>query len=124
MNQSLLAQYINGHVLHDEVKDYHFFDYEINEALHLSPKEEQIVWGFYESLATEYQDNPDEFSRELMLANIGSILKYAKRFYKRQFLNRAHFSGDILSRFNNALANYAKTDQLKVKGLSAQPQSI
>src|ERR1700761_5349044 len=31
--------FLNGHFLHTEIKKYHYFDYETNEALHLSPRE-------------------------------------------------------------------------------------
>lgn len=109
--------FLHGNILHKEIQDYHFFDYEVNEALHLSPKEEQIVWNFYRSLVSEYQNNQDEFSRELMLANISSILKYAQRFYKRQFLNRIHYSGKTVSKFNEALSSYVKNGYLQLKGL-------
>src|ERR1700712_3720693 len=30
--------------LHEEIKKYSFFDYEVNEALHLSAKEEDVIW--------------------------------------------------------------------------------
>ncbi|WP_345210732.1 helix-turn-helix transcriptional regulator [Mucilaginibacter gynuensis] len=109
--------FLNGHTLHNEIKDYHYFDYETNEALHLSPKEEQIVWGIYNALQTEYENNQDEFSRELMLTNIGTMLKYAQRFYKRQFINRTDLSGKTVSRFNDVLTKYFKQDQLQLKGL-------
>jgi AraC family transcriptional activator of pobA len=109
--------FLNGHALHNEIKDYHFFDYETNEALHLSPREEQIIWGIFGALDTEYQNNPDEFSRELMLANISSMLKYAQRFYKRQFINRTTLSGKTVSKFNDALHIYFSGGGLQLKGL-------
>lgn len=109
--------FLNGHVLHSEIQKYHFFDYEINEALHLSPKEEQIIWNFYRVLETEYHNNEDEFSRDLMLSNISSILKYAQRFYKRQFINRTEISGKTITKFNEALTNYITNGFLQTKGL-------
>ncbi len=32
--------FLNGHILHEEIRKYHYFDYETNEALHLSPNEQ------------------------------------------------------------------------------------
>lgn len=109
--------YLMGHLLHSEIKKYGFFDYETNEALHLSPKEEQTIWELYDKIEAEYHNNPDEFSRGIMLGHIGSILKYAQRFYKRQFLNRIPISGTTITRFNQALADYTSEKQWNEKGL-------
>jgi AraC family transcriptional regulator, transcriptional activator of pobA len=35
------------HNLHSEIKKYSYFDYEVNKALHLSPKEEEIIWDLF-----------------------------------------------------------------------------
>ena len=58
--------YLNGHPLHNEIKKYHYFDYEANEALHLSPREEEIIWDLYHKIEAEYHNNPDEYSRTIM----------------------------------------------------------
>lgn len=118
----LHEDYLSGHALHTEIKQYHFFDYEVNEALHLSPREEEMIWSIYGSLQAEYSNNPDEFSRELMLTHISSVLKYAQRFYKRQFMNRTDLSGNTVSKFNSALASYAVKGGLKNKGLPSVNQ--
>lgn len=100
-----------------KLKKYHFFDYETNEALHLSPREEQIIWSFYHALEAEYNNNQDEFSREIMLSNVSSMLKYAQRFYKRQFLNRSQLSGKTVTKFNDTLTKYFSGDNLQTLGL-------
>jgi AraC family transcriptional regulator, transcriptional activator of pobA len=109
--------FLIGHALHDDIKKYGFFDYEVNEALHLSPKEEQIIWELYRKIETEYHNNTDEYSRDIMLTHIDSILKYAQRFYKRQFINRATLSGKTVSRFNGLLTAYFEKGLMKQQGL-------
>lgn len=109
--------FLNGHFLHNEISKYAFFDYEANEALHLSPREEQIIWDLFFKIDAEYRDNPDEYSREIMLTHIDSMLKYSQRFYKRQFINRAELSGKTVSKFNDALAAYFKNGLLLTQGL-------
>jgi len=109
--------FLNGHFLHAEMSKYAFFDYEANEALHLSPREEQIMWDLFFKIEAEYHDNPDEYSREIMLTHIDSMLKYSQRFYKRQFINRAELSGKTVSKFNDALAAYFKNGLLLSQGL-------
>lgn len=109
--------YFNGHFLNTEISKYAFFDYEANEALHLSPSEEQIMWDLYHKIEAEYRNNTDEYSRDIMLTHIDSILKYSQRFYKRQFINRTELSGKTVSKFNNALTSYFKTGLLLTQGL-------
>ncbi|MDP9081953.1 MAG: helix-turn-helix transcriptional regulator [Bacteroidota bacterium] len=109
--------FLNGHVLHDDIKRYSFFEYESSEALHLSPREEEIIWELYHKIETECYNNQDEYSRGIMLGHVDSILKYSQRFYKRQFINRMDMSGKIVSKFNDALNIYFGSGLLAEKGL-------
>src|SRR6201996_6302211 len=109
--------FLNGHFLHNEIGKYAFFDYEANEALHLSPKEEQIMWDLFFKRDAEYRTNNDEYSRNIMLSHVDSMLKYSQRFYKRQFINRTELSGITVSRFNDALSAYFSNGSLPAHGL-------
>lgn len=109
--------FLNGHPLHDAIRKYHYFDYEVNEALHLSPKEEQITWELYHKIASEYNNNQDEYSRDLILSNLDTMLKYSQRFYKRQFINRAEISSRLVTKFNEEIDRYVASGLLETKGL-------
>lgn len=109
--------YLNGHELHQVIQQYGFFDYEVNEALHLSPNEERIIWELHDKIKMEYEDNPDEYSREITLGHIASILSYAQRYYKRQFINRATVTGKTVTKFNTALQDYFKNGGFQEQGL-------
>jgi AraC-like DNA-binding protein len=109
--------FLHGHFLHTEMNKYAFFDYEANEALHLSPSEEQIMWDLYYKIEAEYLNNTDEYSRDIILTHVDSILKYSQRFYKRQFINRTQLSGKTVSKFNDALAAYFANGLLVTQGL-------
>ena len=111
--------FLHGHFLHTEISKYAFFDYEANEALHLSPREEQIMWDLFFKIDAEYRSNTDEYSRDIMLTHIDSMLKYSQRFYKRQFINRAELSGKTVSKFNDALVDYFKKGLYLTNGLPA-----
>jgi AraC-like DNA-binding protein len=113
----LHEDFLNGHPLHADIKKYGFFEYETNEALHLSPKEEQVMWDLFSKIETEYYNNQDEYSRDIILGHIDSILKYSQRFYKRQFMNRIDVSGKMISKFNGALSRYFDKGLLHEKGL-------
>jgi AraC-like DNA-binding protein len=109
--------YLNGHELFKSINNYGFFDYDVTEALQLSPKEEQIILELHAKIQGEYFNNPDEYSREIILSHISSILKYAQRFYKRQFIDREQVIGKTASRFNDILKKYIDEGGLKKSGL-------
>ncbi len=109
--------YLIGHPLFNEIKKYDFFDYETSEALHLSPREEEIMWSLFHKMETEYHNNPDEFSKSIILSHLDSILKYARRFYKRQFIDRKPLSGITITKFNECLDKYfSQRDGFPEKG--------
>ncbi|GAB2515621.1 helix-turn-helix domain-containing protein [Spirosoma aerophilum] len=115
--------YLTGHHLHSQIKKYGYFDYEINEALHLAPSEEKIMWDLYEKIRTEYDNNQDEFSREIILSHIDSILTYSDRFYKRQFINRStNLSGTTIRKFHERLNHYFESGLLQSQGLPSVHQ--
>jgi AraC family transcriptional regulator, transcriptional activator of pobA len=109
--------FLNGHALHSDIRKYSYFDYEANEALHLSEREEMIIWDLFGKIQTEYHNNVDEYSRDIMLTHVDSILKYSQRFYKRQFINRTELSGTMVSRFNESLEAYFESGKFQKNGL-------
>ncbi|HEX2927926.1 MAG TPA: helix-turn-helix transcriptional regulator [Ruminiclostridium sp.] len=109
--------YLMGHPLFKEIRKYNFFDYEINEALHLSPREKEVMWSLYHKIEAEYHNNPDEFSKPIILSHLDSLLKYAQRFYKRQFIDRKPLSGSTITKFNEYLVGYFETRESAEKGL-------
>ena len=109
--------FLNGHSLHTEIKKYGYFEYEISEALFLSPKEEVIIGEITDKIRLEIQNNQDEYSREIILGHIDSFLKYSQRFYRRQFINRNELSGRTVSKFNDLLRTHFEKQTFRDKGL-------
>ena len=109
--------FLKGTELAKQIKKYGFFSYSTNEALHLSPKEEKQIDTIVENIEIEYQNNQDEFSKEIIISHLSTLLKYANRFYERQFLNRKELSNDLLKKFNEQLVNYFESGQLQEKGI-------
>jgi AraC-like DNA-binding protein len=109
--------FLLGSALQREIQKYAFFDYEADEALHLAPKEEKTISRLFESIESEYGNNQDEFSKDIILVNIDSLLKYAERFYKRQFINRKELIGKTVTAFNKLLDNYIREDKFLKEGL-------
>lgn len=98
--------FIQGTDLYNLIKKYSFFEYRVNEALHLSPKEEAQIKSIFKNIETEYHNNQDEFSKEIILSQLETLLKYSDRYYKRQFLNRKSINQTMLSRFKDVLNTY------------------
>ncbi|MCA0233031.1 MAG: helix-turn-helix domain-containing protein [Bacteroidetes bacterium] len=110
--------YLTGHNLHSQIKKYGYFEYEINEALHISPTEEKIMWELYDKIRIEYDQNQDEFSQEIILSHIDAMLKYSDRFYKRQFVDRSHnVSSTTVKKFQHVLTHYFEQGFQKTQGL-------
>lgn len=99
--------FIVGTQLESSIKKYGFFSYAVNEALHLSSREERTLKNILSVIETEYKNNQDEFSRNIMISHIDSLLQYANRYYKRQFINRSIEANTRYSKlFREALEKY------------------
>ena len=98
--------FIKGTELAHELKKYGFFSYSANEALHLSPAEEQQMEAIVRNIEIEYNNNQDAFSKEIIIAHLSTLLKYANRYYERQFINRKEMSNELLDQFNTHLEEY------------------
>jgi AraC-like DNA-binding protein len=99
------------------IKEYSFFDYDINEALHISDKEKQILTDLVNRIETELDQNIDKHSQELIISNLETLLKYCRRYYDRQFYTRTNLNKDYITRFENYLETYFASDELMNNGL-------
>ncbi|WP_245801784.1 helix-turn-helix domain-containing protein [Chitinophaga sancti] len=104
------------------IKNYGFFSYEVNEALHLSEKEEEILENIFKNIENEYQSNIDQFSQDVIIAHIELILQYSNRFYNRQFITRKIANNEILVRLEKLLDDYFNDDEKLVAGLPTVQQ--
>lgn len=92
------------------IEDYSFFNYDLNEALHLSENEKNSITELVVKIQEEYNQNIDKHSQELIIANIEMLLKYSKRFYERQFFTRTNLNQDLLSEFNTVVRTYYNSE--------------
>lgn len=95
------------------IKEYSFFEYGINEALHVSNKEKQMLLDFVNRIEIELQQNIDKHSQDLILVNLESILKYCSRYYDRQFYTRTNLNKDLVYRFEELLELHYASNNLK-----------
>ncbi len=108
---------IKGTPLAREMRNYSFFSYSSNEALHLSDEEKRIFLDCLEKIKIELNQPADKFSRRLISTNIELLLNYCMRFYSRQFATREVQNKDVLTRFENLLDDYFTGDKPHLEGL-------
>ena len=108
---------IRGTSLSKTIKDYSFFAYETNEALHLSDKEKEVLYTIVQKIDAELLENIDKHSQTLIVSNIELLLNYCTRYYDRQFITRKHVNKDILVRIEKELQEYIQSPLLREKGL-------
>jgi len=108
---------INGTSLGKQIHEYSFFSYAVNEALHLSDKEREIVNNCYANIISEINQNIDKHSKKIIVANLELLLKYCSRFYDRQFITRENVNHGIIEQFEQKLNEYLLNGELKINGL-------
>lgn len=108
---------IKGTSLGQKMKDYRFFGYDANEALHISARERQIVLECFQKIKEELERGIDKHSKMLIVSNIELFLNYCIRFYDRQFITRENLNKDILTRFEHLLEAYFESDLPQSLGL-------
>lgn len=108
---------IRGTALGTHIKEYSYFSYEVNEALHLSQKEREIFVDCLHKIQHELEHGIDRLSRRLISTNIELLLDYCLRFYERQFITRETVNNDILARFESLLDGYFESGRAKQEGL-------
>ena len=102
--------------LASKIDDYTFFNYEVNEALHLSEKEQSLLNNLVNLIENEIQERIDSHSQQVLVSNIELILSYSFRFYERQFNTRSAQNTDIVSKVETLLKNYYKANELILSG--------
>ncbi|MDE5623394.1 MAG: helix-turn-helix transcriptional regulator, partial [Alistipes sp.] len=108
---------IRGTSLGRSIRNYSFFSYEANEALHLSEQEREIVIDCLHKIRTETEHAVDKHTQRLITANIELLLDYCVRFYERQFITRSNVNNDLLMRFESLLDAYFASERPQSEGL-------
>lgn len=109
--------FIRGTALGRQIKDYHYFSYQVREALHVSSMEKSALVESFKKIQHELMYPIDKHSRKLVISNIELFLNYCDRFYDRQFITREHQNRDILTKFEQLLQQYFASDKPMSMGL-------
>lgn len=109
--------FVRNYHLGKEIKEFGFFSYAVNEALHLSEKEENMLEGIMKNIQHEYHSSIDQFSQDVMISHLDLLLNYSNRFYNRQFLTRKTASKDLLVKLDTLLTDHFNSDKVQEFGL-------
>ncbi|UOB18097.1 helix-turn-helix domain-containing protein [Abyssalbus ytuae] len=109
--------FIKGTSLGRNINNYTFFSYKVNEALHISDQEREIILDCFSKIKFEIKQTIDKHSKTLIVSTIELFLNYCLRFYDRQFITRDHQNQGVLNRFESLLNDYFTSDNPKTIGL-------
>lgn len=109
--------FLAGYPLAKKIRQYGFFSYSVNEALHLSDKEKATIVSVFKSMEEELNNPIDDFSQDVVVSQLELLLNYSNRFYKRQFITRKATSTGLLQELEEILDQYFKDDALSESGI-------
>jgi len=108
--------FLYNHPLANAIRNYGFFSYAINEALHLSENEEKDIEDIFLKIEKEYQ-HIDKHTQNIIISQLELLLNFSNRFYERQFITRKRVNHDILTRLELELDMYLDQKQTLQRGL-------
>lgn len=109
--------FIRHYPLAKIIKGYGYFSYAVNEALHLSEKEEKMITTIMQNILKEYRSIIDNYSQDVIVSQIELLLNYCNRYYNRQFITRKSVNNDLLVKLEALLTDYFNSDKVNELGL-------
>lgn len=99
--------FIRGTDLERHMDEFHFFNYNSNEALQMHTTEKRTLITIIKMIRMELTENRNEKDLDdIVRSYIQLILQYCQRFYNRQFHETSTGNNDLLVRFNKVLEQY------------------
>lgn len=108
---------LGGTYLEKFIKKCTFFDYHVNEALHMTEEERGIFYMLMRRIRDELEKGHDGFQDSIIVGYIGLMLNYCMRFYNRQFITRKPENSDVMMRFSCQLRDYFDEGRQLAHGL-------
>lgn len=108
---------LHGTHLEKKIKEYSFFDYRVNEALHMTDEEHDTFVSLMRQIQDEIQRKRDAFQNAIIVGYIELMLNFCQRFYNRQFITRKLENSDTLVKFNSLLCDYFEENRQLTFGI-------
>lgn len=97
-------EFLRSYPLSKKIKTFGFFDYNTNEALMLSDEEQRSLEAIFEYIEREYKLPIDNFSQDVVIANMELLFTYSQRYYNRQFITRKPLHNELLEKADKILS--------------------
>lgn len=107
---------LNGTSLGKKMREYTFFSYNSNEALHVSEKERRLIQNCLDQIEYELSLPEDKYSKQIVVSSLQMFLDYCSRFYDRQFTTRETANMDLLTKLESLIDNYFHSGEARRKG--------
>jgi len=109
--------FLRNYALDKKIKSYGFFEYSVNESLHLSAKEKAIISAIGKNIGDELETAIDDVSQDVLISQIELLLNYSQRFHKRQFITRKPINNALLENLDQILDTYFNEKTALMRGL-------
>ncbi|WP_333577428.1 helix-turn-helix domain-containing protein [Sphingobacterium sp.] len=109
--------FLLSYPLAKKIKDYGYFSYATNEALHLSDKEKTVILSIFDIILDELNSRIDDFSQDVIISQVELLLNYCNRFYKRQFITRKALNNSLLDKLEVILDDYFNSEKTSIQGI-------
>lgn len=100
-----------------KIKQYGFFSYATNEALHLSDGEKTTIMSIFTIIEDELNSRIDDYSQDVIVSQVELLLNYSNRFYQRQFITRNAVNNDLLQKVEEILDDYFNDEKSLNEGI-------
>lgn len=81
---------IRQNAIASKISRYKYFSYEINDALFMTPEEEETITWLFTKIHYELLNNKHNANAEVILSLLHVILTYAETYYERQFQEKGN----------------------------------
>lgn len=108
---------LKGSGLEKDIRKFTFFDYRVNEALHLTEAEQSKIASLMRAVQEEIYMPFDSEQNSIIVGYITAMLHLCNRAYSRQFSQIRQSSDDILVRFSALLNEYYDNGEQLEKGV-------
>ncbi len=99
------------------IDNFHFFSYDVHEALHLSDAEQKTITDCVNLIINEISGRIDNHSQTVISSSLELLLNLSQRYYERQFNTRSAQNTDTASQFQSLLKDYFETGKLSESGI-------
>lgn len=108
---------LHGTHLEEEIRKCTFFNYSVNEALHMSREEYELMESILRQIRNELKNPRDREQDAILTEYIALLLKYCERYYNRQFITRKVVYSDLLTRFQDLLQKWYDDGRQNTEGI-------